>query len=181
MYQGQNNPYQNGGNPYQNTHQQNYVQNYQNVNQQRPIGNFQNMQNNSINYQYMNRQNFGMPYQNTNYQNMRNQYQNMPQYNIPTQNYNYGYQNAYANMPMNQVQNNVIDERKSAVTAGALGVCLGGLGLHSFYLGHNVKGFIQVAISVLTLGVGSLWGFTEGVLILSGKTKMDAKGRSLKE
>lgn len=67
-------------------------------------------------------------------------------------------------------------ERKSRVAAGLLGVFLGGAGLHSFYLGNVRKGVVQLAVTVATCGVGALWGFVEGVMILADYIDKDAKG-----
>lgn len=68
---------------------------------------------------------------------------------------------------------------KSRVTAGLLGIFLGGFGVHNFYLGFHVKAIIQILLSVFCCGVGSVWGFIEGILILAKKINVDAKGASL--
>ncbi|GAA4128783.1 hypothetical protein GCM10022215_40640 [Nocardioides fonticola] len=68
---------------------------------------------------------------------------------------------------------------KSKIVAALLGIFLGGLGAHSFYLGNAKKGAIQLVVSVVTLGAGSLWGFIEGILILIGKIDTDAAGNPL--
>lgn len=68
---------------------------------------------------------------------------------------------------------------KSKVLAGILGIFLGGLGIHSFYLGNAKKGILQLVVTVVTLGFGSIWGFIEGILILVGKIDTDASGRPL--
>ena len=69
---------------------------------------------------------------------------------------------------------------KSKYIAALLGVLLGWLGLHRFYLGHYKIGFIQIVVTLLTGGFGALWGFIEGVLIFAGHINIDAKGRPLK-
>lgn len=68
---------------------------------------------------------------------------------------------------------------KSKIVAALLGIFLGGLGAHSFYLGNAKKGAIQLVVSVVTLGLGSLWGFIEGIMILIGKITTDAAGNPL--
>lgn len=68
---------------------------------------------------------------------------------------------------------------KSKVVAGLLGILLGSLGVHSFYLGNSKKGLIQIAVTVVTFGLGGLWGFIEGILILAGKINTDAAGNPL--
>lgn len=55
---------------------------------------------------------------------------------------------------------------KSKAVAGILGILLGGLGAHKFYLGDSKAGIIRLVVSVVTLGFGSLWGFIEGIMIL---------------
>ena len=81
-------------------------------------------------------------------------------------------------------------EQKSKIVAGLLGIFLGGLGIHRFYLGYTMMGIIQIAVtfgvSIITCGVGSfvgpLWGLVEGILILTGNfITTDAKGNPLKE
>jgi TM2 domain-containing membrane protein YozV len=67
------------------------------------------------------------------------------------------------------------------MAAGLLGIFLGGIGVHSFYLGDNKKGVLQIVVTVLTCGFGSLWGFIEGIMILAGSIKTDAQGRPLAE
>ena len=54
----------------------------------------------------------------------------------------------------------------SRVAAGVLGILLGGLGVHRFYLGYTNIGIIQILVTVFTCGLGSIWGFVEGILIL---------------
>ena len=71
---------------------------------------------------------------------------------------------------------------KSRVAARLLGIFLGGLGVHNFYLGYNEKGIWQVILFVLCCGVpSSIWGFVEGILILMGKISTDAAGNPLSD
>ena len=65
---------------------------------------------------------------------------------------------------------------KSKIAAGILGILVGGLGIHSFYLGNAKKGAIQIVVSVFTCGLGSLWGLIEGIMILVGNITTDAYG-----
>jgi TM2 domain-containing membrane protein YozV len=55
---------------------------------------------------------------------------------------------------------------KSKLVAGLLGIFLGGLGIHNFYLGNAARGIAQIVVSLVTLGIGAIWGFIEGILIL---------------
>ena len=70
---------------------------------------------------------------------------------------------------------------KSKLTAGLLGIFLGGLGIHNFYLGFTGKAVAQIVVSVVTCGAGSLWGFIEGIMILCGSMDKDADGNTLAE
>lgn len=53
------------------------------------------------------------------------------------------------------------------VPAGILGILLGGLGVHKFYLGYTKEGIIQIVITLVTCGFGSLVGFVEGIIYLT--------------
>lgn len=68
---------------------------------------------------------------------------------------------------------------KSKLVAGLLGIFLGALGVHRFYLGFTGIGIAQIAVSIVTCGIGSLWGLIEGILILTGNINKDAMGRDL--
>lgn len=72
-------------------------------------------------------------------------------------------------------------EQKSKLIAALLGIFLGGLGVHNFYLGNTKRAVLQLLLTVLSFGIASLWGFIEGILILTGNIKTDAKGVPLKE
>ena len=72
-------------------------------------------------------------------------------------------------------------ELKSKMAAGLLGIFLGGWGIHRFYLGYTTIGIIQIVVTLITLGVGGIWGFIEGIMILTGNINKDAKGQPLKE
>ncbi|RAL69337.1 hypothetical protein C1G87_0261 [Dehalococcoides mccartyi] len=62
-----------------------------------------------------------------------------------------------------------------------LGIFLGSIGVHRFYLGYVGIGIAQIIVSFVTLGIGSIWGFIEGILILTGSFKNDAKGIPLRD
>lgn len=72
-------------------------------------------------------------------------------------------------------------EQKSKLAAGLLGIFLGGIGVHSFYLGYTGKGVAQIVVTCVTCGIGSLWGFIEGILILCGQITVDANNVPLGE
>lgn len=71
---------------------------------------------------------------------------------------------------------------KSRLTAGLLGIFLGGVGAQRFYLGYPSMGVLQILVTIATCGVGGLWGFVEGILILSGYRRLstDADGQPLR-
>jgi TM2 domain-containing membrane protein YozV len=73
-------------------------------------------------------------------------------------------------------------EQKSKMVAGLLGIFLGGFGVHRFYLGYTGLGIAQIAVTVFTFGIGGLWGFIEGIMILCGSSiTTDAQGQPLKD
>ena len=69
------------------------------------------------------------------------------------------------------------------MTAGLLGIFLGGLGIHNFYLGYNGKAIAQLLITLLSLfllsWVSAIWGLIEGIMILTGSINTDGKGNPL--
>ena len=80
-------------------------------------------------------------------------------------------------------------QQKSKLAAGLLGIFLGGLGIHNFYLGNTNSGLVQLLVcliaGVVTCGIASIamqiWGFIEGILILTGNINTDANGIPLKD
>ncbi|MBF0318892.1 MAG: TM2 domain-containing protein [Nitrospirae bacterium] len=68
---------------------------------------------------------------------------------------------------------------KEKIVAGLLGIFLGWLGVHRFYLGYTGIGIAQIIITLVTAGAGGLWGLIEGILILTGNINKDAQGRPL--
>jgi hypothetical protein len=71
---------------------------------------------------------------------------------------------------------------KSKLAAGLLGIFLGALGIHRFYLGYTGLGLTMLLLTVLSLGLLSpfiaIWGLVEGIMILSGAEsfRTDARG-----
>jgi TM2 domain-containing membrane protein YozV len=53
------------------------------------------------------------------------------------------------------------------VVAGILGILLGGLAIHKFYLGYTKEGIIQIVITVCTCGFGGFLGLIEGIIYLT--------------
>ena len=73
--------------------------------------------------------------------------------------------------------------QKSKMAAGLLGIFLGSLGVHNFYLGFTGKAIAQLLLTLIggwLFGLGaiaaSIWGLVEGIQILTGSIKADAKG-----
>ncbi|NKX54696.1 TM2 domain-containing protein [Arthrobacter mobilis] len=93
----------------------------------------------------------------------------------------------YANYPYDQQYGGYAAQQKSKIAAGLLGIFLGGLGIHRFYLGYTTIGVIQLVLTVLlglfTFGLVGLWGFIEGIMILCGAQsfRTDAKGIPLRD
>ena len=79
--------------------------------------------------------------------------------------------------------------QKSRMAAGLLGVFLGGLGIHNFYLGKTNRALVQLLVSliggVLTCGLAAIameiWGLVEGIMILAGSITVDGNGVPLKD
>ena len=74
-------------------------------------------------------------------------------------------------------------QAKSKLAAGLLGIFLGTFGVHRFYLGFTKIGVIQLIVSLVTCGLGGIWGFIEGILYLVGANgyTTDADGRPLRD
>lgn len=81
---------------------------------------------------------------------------------------------------LNDAKSGNTDAQKSKLTAGLLGIFLGGLGVHNFYLGYTGKAIAQIVLS-LCFGVGAIWGLIEGIMILTGSINKDADGNPLKD
>ena len=114
------------------------------------------------------------PYQQQAYQ--QQGYQNAYNYSNPNATYQAGAPGSYPN---------AVNQPKSKLVAGLLGIFLGGLGVHNFYLGFTGKAVAQLLISLISCGslaiVSAIWGFIEGVLILVGSINTDASGMLLGE
>lgn len=79
-------------------------------------------------------------------------------------------------------------DAKSKIAAGLFGIFLGGLGIHNFYLGYTGKAVAQLILlllGIVTFGITSIiagiWGFVEGILILTGSIATDASGKPLRD
>ena len=69
---------------------------------------------------------------------------------------------------------------KSKLVAGLLAIFLGGFGIGRFYIGDTKIGVLQLVVTLITCGAGSLWGLIDGILILV-KGGVDGQGRPLRD
>lgn len=67
---------------------------------------------------------------------------------------------------------------KSKLVAGLLQILIP-IGIGRFYIGDTKTGVWQVVITVLTCGVGALWPFIDGIIMLATDS-VDAQGRPLR-
>ena len=76
-------------------------------------------------------------------------------------------------------------EPKSKLVAGLLGIFVGGLGVHNFYLGYTNRGIQQLLLStigsIILIGpfIAWIWGIIEAIQILTGTVNTDANGTTL--
>ncbi|HIR52711.1 MAG TPA: TM2 domain-containing protein [Candidatus Onthovicinus excrementipullorum] len=82
---------------------------------------------------------------------------------------------------------NAANPPKSSLVAGLLGIFLGSLGIHNFYLGYTQKAIIQLLLTLIGwilcgLGpaVAAIWGLVEGIQILTGSINVDGHGNPIK-
>lgn len=80
--------------------------------------------------------------------------------------------------PLQAALSEPLSER-SKVTAGLLGIFLGGFGAHRFYLGYTGIGVLMI-FATICCGVGVIWGFVEGIMCLAGAMR-DAEGKRLRD
>lgn len=94
-------------------------------------------------------------------------------------------QTVNANVNTGNTTNNVNPQAKSKLAAGLLGIFLGSLGVHNFYLGYIGKAVAQLLISVLSCFMlswaSAIWGLIEGILILTGSISVDGNGNPLRD
>ncbi len=67
---------------------------------------------------------------------------------------------------------------KSKIVAGLLQVLIP-LGIGRFYINDTKTGVWQLVVRLLTCGVGALWPFIDGIVILAGNPR-DSLGRPMK-
>ena len=93
-----------------------------------------------------------------------------------------------ANVQPLRQQAGIVYSHRSKIVAGLLGIFLGGLGIHRFYLGYTGIGLLMLLLSVVggkvtlgaSCGIVHVWGLIEGIIILCGGFS-DADGRQLRD
>ncbi|WP_028931841.1 DUF1707 domain-containing protein [Pseudonocardia asaccharolytica] len=68
---------------------------------------------------------------------------------------------------------------KSKVVAGVLQLFLGAVGAGRFYTGHTGMAVAQLLVTLFTFGIGAIWGFVDGIVLLAGSPR-DPYGRPLR-
>lgn len=53
------------------------------------------------------------------------------------------------------------------LVAGILGILIGYLGIHKFYLGYQKEGIIQLIIGICTCGISGIISLIEGIIYLT--------------
>lgn len=67
---------------------------------------------------------------------------------------------------------------KQKLVAGLLQILIP-LGIGRFYMGQTGLGVAQLLVTLFTCGIGGIWPFIDGIVILAGDPK-DAQGRPLR-
>ncbi|MBJ7358286.1 TM2 domain-containing protein [Nocardioides sp.] len=67
---------------------------------------------------------------------------------------------------------------KSKLVAGLLQILIP-LGIGRFYIGDNKTGVLQLVVTIITCGIGALWPFIDGIIMLATDSK-DANGYMLR-
>ncbi len=71
------------------------------------------------------------------------------------------------------------DDQNKKVLAGIMGIIFGAFGVHNFIYGYTGKGIAQLLITILSCGllawVSAIWGFVEGIMILTDNIKPNKK------
>ena len=58
-------------------------------------------------------------------------------------------------VPVNNTVAAAGSEQKSKLAAGLMGILIGSLGIHNFYLGYTTKAVIQLVLTIATCGIGA--------------------------
>jgi hypothetical protein len=94
-------------------------------------------------------------------------------YGTPASDFSYPHLSPYAQaLP-------AIRSDRSRIVAGVLQLLIP-IGIGRIYLGYAAYGVLQFVL-VFCFGIGALWSFIDGILILAGIPKLDGYGRVLKD
>ena len=78
------------------------------------------------------------------------------------------YQNQQVQQPTNTgMQQQQIPGADKKILVGLMGILFGGFGVHKFMLGYTTEGLIQIAITIVTCGIGGIVGLIEGIIYLT--------------
>jgi TM2 domain-containing membrane protein YozV len=69
---------------------------------------------------------------------------------------------------------------KQKMVAGLLQIFIGGLGIGRFYTGHTGLAVAQLCVTIFTCGIGGIWPFIDGIMILTSDDATDVDGRPLR-
>ena len=69
---------------------------------------------------------------------------------------------------------------KQKLVAGLLQIFRGGFGVGRFYTGHTQTAVIQLIVTWVTCGLGGIWPFVDGIMILVDDNPLDANGLPLR-
>ncbi|MBE7024063.1 MAG: zinc ribbon domain-containing protein [Clostridia bacterium] len=81
-------------------------------------------------------------------------------------------------------------QQKSKIAAGLLGLFVGGLGIHNFYLGYTGRAVAQLVMWIVTIVscgfiplaiVTCIWSLVESIMIFCGSINVDGHGVPLKD
>jgi TM2 domain-containing membrane protein YozV len=72
-------------------------------------------------------------------------------------------------------------EQKSRLAAGLLQIFLCEFAVGRFYLGYTQMAIAQLLVTIFTCGIGAVWPFIDGILILTGSVQVDGRGIPLKD
>ncbi len=64
------------------------------------------------------------------------------------------------------MENNQPYKSEKKLVAGILGIVIGSLGIHKFYLGYKKEGIIQIILTLITFGFAGIIGFIEGIIYI---------------
>ncbi|MBF0596939.1 TM2 domain-containing protein [Faecalibacter rhinopitheci] len=64
------------------------------------------------------------------------------------------------------MENNQSYKSEKKLAAGILGILVGYLGIHKFYLGYKKEGIIQIVLTFVTFGFAGIIPFVEGIMYL---------------